>query len=186
MSHRVDWSLGTLIFFSLFLLGGVIYFWWMGEIPPAPPQEMVEEGSSFSQIQMEKAEISRVGEKGKEWALNAHSVEQKGNSIFLIDVSGIFFQEGNPLYQVKAQKGQLFLPEGDVELHRVKLINEEKKETLQGELLWWRGDEEKFELQKARFVGQGIEANCQLVVYNLSKKKLWLENDVELRIKVEK
>lgn len=186
MPYKTDWSLGTLIFFSLFLLGGVIYFWWMRELPPAPPQEIVEEESSFSHIQMEKAEISRVGEAGKEWALRAHSIEQKGNSVFLIDVSGIFFQEGNPLYQVKAQKGQLFLPEGDMELQRVELINEERKETLQGELLWWQGNEEEFELQKAQFAGQGIEANCQLIVYNLSQKKLWLENDVELKIKVGK
>ena len=111
MSHRVDWSLGTLIFFSLFLLGGVIYFWWMREIPPAPPQEMVEEGSSFSQIQMEKAEISRVGEKGKEWALNAHSVEQKGNSIFLIDISGIF-SGGEPSLSGESSKRATVLAGG--------------------------------------------------------------------------
>lgn len=183
MSHRIDWGFATLIFFSLVLLIGVIYFWWGGEAPPSPPPEIIEE-EYFSQIQMEKAEISRLGEKGKEWVLNARSIDQKGDSVFLIDVSGTFFQEGAPLYQVKAQKGQVFLPEGDVELEEVKLINEERKESLQGELLLWRGKEEKFELRKAQFAGQGIEANCQLVVYNIPEEKLWLENNVELKIKV--
>ena len=184
MLHRVDWSLATLVFVSLFFLAGVVYVWWTGELPFFP-QEVLERESSFSQIQMEKAEISRVGEKGKEWVLNAHSVEQKGDDVFLIDVSGVFFQEGIPLYQVKAQKGQIFLSEGDVELQKVKLINEEKKETLQGELLLWRGKEEKFELSEAQFAGQGIEASCQQIIYNISKKKLLFENNVELKIKVE-
>lgn len=183
MLRRVDWGLTTLVFVSLFFLAGVVYVWWTGELPFLP-QELPEEENSFSQIQMEKAEISRVGEKGKEWLLNAHSVEQKGDNIFLIDVSGTFFQEGIPLYQVKAQKGQIFLSEGDVELQKVELINEERKETLQGELLLWRGKEEKFELSEAQFAGQGMEASCQQIIYNISKKKLLLENNVELKIKV--
>ncbi|MDI3543676.1 MAG: hypothetical protein PWP57_1281, partial [Candidatus Atribacteria bacterium] len=135
MFQRVDWSLIGLAFLSLFLLIGAIYFWWMGEVPSLPPSEIKEEESPLSVLQMEGAEISRVGEKGKEWILNAHSLEQKGDRVFLNDVAGTFFQGGVPLYQVKAQKGQLILSEGDVELDKVKLINEEKKETLQGELL---------------------------------------------------
>lgn len=186
MLQRVDWSLIALVSLSLFLLIGVIYFWWMGEASSPLPPEVKEEESSLSVLQMEGAEISRVGEKGQEWVLNALSLEQKGDRVFLNDVSGTFFQGGAPLYQVKAQKGQLILSGGDVELDKVKLVNEEKKETLQGELLVWRGNEENFELQKARFSGEGIEANCQLIVYNLSEKKLWLKDDVELRVQVGK
>jgi len=158
----------------------------MGKIPSSLPPQVKEEENSFSQVQMEGAEISRVGEKGQEWVLSASFLEQKGNSIFLTDVSGVFFQEGVPLYQVKAQKGQIKLPVGDAELEKVELINEDKKEALRGELLSWRGNEEKFELNKAQFESQGIEAHCQLMVYDLSHKKLKLENGVEFKVKVER
>ncbi len=78
----------------------------------------------------------------------------EGDSVFLIDVSGTFFQEGAPLYQVKAQKGKYFYRKGMWNWKEWKLINEERKESLQGELLLWRGKEEKFELRKAQFAGQ--------------------------------
>ncbi len=75
---------------------------------------------------------------------------------------------------MKAQKkGKYFYRKGMWNWKEVKLINEERKESLQGELLLWRGKEEKFELKKAQFAGQGIEANCQLVVYNIRRNYGW-------------
>ncbi|MGQ9622429.1 MAG: LPS export ABC transporter periplasmic protein LptC [Candidatus Caldatribacteriaceae bacterium] len=135
-------------------------------------------------ILLEGAEVSRVAEKGKEWALKAERIEKKDGEIWLFSVSGTFFDDGTPLYEVSAQKGKILLEESSVWLSQVRLVHTISRENILGEDLFWLGDKKEFVMQKVSFVGREMEAEGKELIYNVAQRKAYFRGDVVLRLRM--
>ncbi len=182
MFRRVDVS-GLLLFFtSLGVLSLVVVYFFILPREFFFPNEIKVE--RIPSVLLEGAEVSRVAEKGKEWALRAERIEKKGEEVWLFSVSGTFFDDGAPLYEVSAQRGKIILEESSVWLSQVRLVHVVSRENILGEELFWSGDKREFVIQKASFVGKEVEAEGKELVYNVAQRKAYLRGDVVLRLRM--
>jgi lipopolysaccharide export system protein LptC len=182
MLRQVDVSGLLLFLISLGILSLVVMYFFVLPQEFFFPEEMRAE--KVPSVLLEGAEVSRVAEKGKEWTLRAERIEKKDGEIWLFSVSGTFFADGAPLYEVSARRGRIVLEESSVWLSQVRLVHMISRENILGEDLFWLGDKKEFVMQKVFFVGREMEAEGKELVYNVAQRKAYFKGDVVLRLRM--
>lgn len=170
---------------SLLVLGCcVLYFFLFPR--PVSFEESEEDKAEKVTILLEGAEVAKVTERGKEWVLRAPRIEKQEGTVMLSSISGVFFSGGNPLYEVRAGSGEVLLETSTVTLEDVELHHVETGEFLSGKRLTWKGTEHTFALEGVRFRGKQFAARCDILIYNVARKRATFQGDVvvELEMKV--
>lgn len=189
MGLPVDWKSSLCWVGSLILFLVIVTFFWI--VPPSspPPEEADggEEGGTTplpatSEIVLEKASVTRMELEGKKWELKADTIQQEGEKIVLSGIEGLFFSlEEEPIYQVEAGSGWIDLKEGGLRLENLELSSFQG-ESLSGESLTWEGEADRFLVNQAEFNNGKIKLSCKRLIYDLSAKKLFFEEDVEVSL----
>lgn len=181
--HNPGRGLVFLFVLSLLLLGFLVAYLWVSDRGPFvfSPYSATEPTFQFS-VQLEEANVSKIGEQGKEWEFHATSIEQKDHSIYLEDVSGVVFRDGAPLYRLEAGKGTVSLSDGTATLWKVELKEQNSGTVLRGEKLSFLDQEKKLVLYQVSMERSGMKARCGKMVYNVVQRKMVWEEDVEIRI----
>jgi hypothetical protein len=113
-----DWKTLLWFYLSLSWLVVLILIFWIKApegsktfqtalVSPSP----INQGSLV--IQLEKAEISRVSDSGKEWEIHTDDLSKDGENIYLNGVQGFLYQGNQPQYQVQAKRGQVDIENSD-------------------------------------------------------------------------
>ncbi|WP_427366171.1 LPS export ABC transporter periplasmic protein LptC [Candidatus Caldatribacterium saccharofermentans] len=178
-------SRGVLLFLgSLALLGLLVGYFFVIPHPVTLQEPPVEEKRTT--IFLEEAEVTKVGARGREWTLRAPHIEKQGDTVVLSSIVGTFFREGTPLYEVRALRGRVLLGTQSVFLEGVELRHVTTGEQFFGQALSWQGEREEFTVAGVRFVGRGVRAECNELVYNVAEKKAYLRGNVVVRLEMGK
>ncbi|WP_438316352.1 hypothetical protein ACP6EK_00455 [Candidatus Caldatribacterium sp. SIUC1] len=176
---------GVLLFLgSLVLLGLLVGYFFV--IPHSVTLQEPPAEEKQTTILLEEAEVTKVSARGREWALRAPHIEKQGDTVVLSSIVGTLFSGGMPLYEVRAQTGRVLLGTQSVFLEGVELCRVTTGERFFGRELSWQGEREEFSVVEARFVGQGVRAECGELVYNVAEKKAYLRGNVVVRLEMGK
>lgn len=181
MIQRYDFT-GLLIFFaSLTLLGFLVvrFFVVTRAVTFLEASPVTEKRTT---VLLEGAEVAKISELGKEWVLHAPRVEKRDDKVSLSLISGTFFSNGLPLYEVKARAGQVLLGTSSVWLENVELCHAQTGERFTGKGLSWQGEKNEFVVEQVSFTGRGVEAECDELVYNVAQRKAHFRGDVTVRL----
>ncbi|MCX6088917.1 MAG: LPS export ABC transporter periplasmic protein LptC [Candidatus Atribacteria bacterium] len=189
MRSRIDWGTFPWFLFSILVLVALLVYFWI--VQPShlvlffPPQEVsIPINKDRIDIQIEKAEISRVSETGKEWDFRTRDLQKGEKDFFLNGVDGIFYHDNSPLYRVEAQKGQVQVETTDALLSDVTMLAVKGDGQLTGDTLRWMGNENSLRMEKVHLKKKDLEISCGYIVYNLKDRRMFLEENVIIKIKV--
>ncbi|MDK2896840.1 MAG: hypothetical protein PWP04_960 [Candidatus Atribacteria bacterium] len=188
MVPPVDWKSGLWWVSSLILFLVIVGFFWITPPSPLPPEAVEGEGGTAplpatSEVLLEKAMVTRVELEGKKWELRADSIKQEREKITLFGVDGLFFSlKEQPVYQVEAGRGWIDLKQGNLNLEELELSSFQG-EILIGESLTWEGEEDQFIINQAKFDNGKIKVSCRRLIYDMSAKKLFFEEEVEVDLR---
>ncbi|MGQ9473973.1 MAG: hypothetical protein ACUVRN_08000, partial [Candidatus Caldatribacteriaceae bacterium] len=133
---------------------------------------------------LEEAKISKIGNQGKEWELKARRIKQKENEIYLEEIQGVVFREGLSFYRLKAKEGKVSLIDNDAVLQTVELREEKGDTVIEGERLFFLGQEQKLFLDRVEFRSGKLKARCGKLVYNVAWGKMIWEDQVEIQMEM--
>lgn len=185
--RRAEGSFSFLFFLSMVSLVLVVVRLWLIDRGPLPFWESYSSEPTFQlTVQLEEAKISKIGSQGKEWELQAQRIEQREREIYLEEIQGTVFQKNIPLYRLQAKEGKISLVDNGVVLQVVELREERGDTVIKGEKLSFLSQEQEFLLDQAKFYGKKIKACCGKLIYNVARRKMIWEDQVEIQMELSK
>jgi len=185
-----DWK--TLFWFSLSLIILIIFvmiFWFntsegsktlqVAFVSPTP----INQGTLI--IQLEKAEINKVTDSGKEWEIHTEDLSKVDKNIYLKGVQGFLYKKNQPQYQIQAQIGQVFLENSDVRLEKVNLTQIDGGGFIAGESLTWLSGDQFMRVENVLVERKNLFIQSKYLCYDLSKGILTFPEDVVITLKNE-
>ncbi|WP_218112418.1 LPS export ABC transporter periplasmic protein LptC [Atribacter laminatus] len=185
-----DWKTLLWLYLSLVLLVILILVFWINPlersktfrtalISPTP----INQGSLV--IQLEKAEISRVSDSGKEWEIHTDDLSKDGENIYLNGVQGFLFQENQPQYQIKAKKGQVDVENSDARLEDINLVKIDGGGSIVGKTLTWLSNEQFMRIENVLVEKKNMLIESKKLWYDLSRGLLAFPEEVVITLKSE-
>lgn len=185
-----DWKTLLWFYLSLSLLVVLILIFWIKApegsktfqtalVSPSP----INQGSLV--IQLEKAEISRVSDSGKEWEIHTDDLSKDGENIYLNGVQGFLYQGNQPQYQVQAKKGQVDIENSDARLEDINLIKIDGGGSIVGESLTWLSNEQFMRIENVLVKRKNVLIESKKLWYDLSRGILAFPEEVIITLKSE-
>ncbi|MBP8933016.1 MAG: LPS export ABC transporter periplasmic protein LptC [Candidatus Atribacteria bacterium] len=136
-------------------------------------------------IQLEKAEINKVTDSGKEWEIHTEDLSKDDKNIYLKGVQGFLYKKNQPQYQIQAQIGQVFLENSDVRLEKVNLTQIDGGGFITGESLTWLSGDQFMRVENVLVERKNLFIQSKYLCYDLSKGILTFPEDVVITLKNE-
>lgn len=185
-----DWKTLLWFYLSLGCLAIFIVIFWItipessktfqtALISPTP----INQGSLV--IQLEKAEISRVSDTGKEWEIHTDDLSKNGEKIYINGVQGFLYQKNQPQYQVQAKKGEVNIENSDARFEQVNLIQVDGDGSIVGDSLTWRSNEQFMRIENVLVERKNLLIVSKYLWYDLSEGILSFPEDVTIILKNE-
>ena len=136
-------------------------------------------------IQLEKAEISKVSEIGKEWEIHTDNLSKDEQNIYLNGVKGSIYQQNKPFYQLEAEKGRVNLETSDAWFQDVRLVQSGSQGYIVGKFLSWLGKERFMKIENAFIEKDNMLVESKYLWYDLSQRIITLRENVIIILKAE-
>lgn len=185
-----DWKTLLWLYLSLVLLVVFItIFWIKGPEGFKTFQKAHFSTTPISQgslvIQLEKAEISRVSDLGKEWEIHTDDLSKDGENIYLNGVQGFLYQKNQPQYQVQAQKGKVDIENSDAQFEQINLIKVDGGGSIIGDSLTWLRNEQFMRIENVLVEKKNLVIKSKHLWYDLSQGILTFPEEVTITLKIE-
>lgn len=185
-----DWKTLLWLYLSLVWLVVFITIFWIKE----PEGFKTFQKAQFSTtpisrgsliIQLEKAEISRVSDLGKEWEIHTDDLSKDGENIYLNGVQGFLYQKDQPQYQVQAQKGKVDIENSDAQFEQINLIKVDGGGSIVGDSLTWLRNEQFMRIENVLVEKKNLVIKSKHLWYDLSQGILTFPEEVTITLKIE-
>ena len=137
------------------------------------------------EIQLEKAEISKVSEAGREWEIHTNDLRKDDKNIYLNGVLGLLYQKNKPIYRLEAQKGQVVIESSDTWLTDVQLVGYSENGLISGQSLSWLGQDHFLKMENVVIKRNTLLIESKYLWYDLSQGVLSLHENVVITLKIE-